>query len=171
MAAILQGKVGINGSEPKDYLKTTTIPDALPEALLTNRLFTLLDELEIYEDLYQELPIEGVGRVDILGTQANGKGKIFELKTGASTAQDVFQLLMYMFFQNVWSGELVAAKHTTGAIYARDSLVKRFKEQFKLDISIKLNTHDKYHLDKPADAKEREAFFGGSKGKVSSKTA
>ena len=68
-------------------------------------------------------------------------------------------------------GELVAAKHTTGAIYARDSLVKRFKEQFKLDISIKLNTHDKYHLDKPADAKEREAFFGGSKGKVSSKTA
>ena len=157
---ILHGFVGINGSEPKDYLKTEAAPEGLPEALLTHRLVEQLKEnpFATYKDIYTELPIEGVGRVDVLATNQAEEVEIFEVKAGASKAQDVFQLFMYMIFKQVKRGCLVAAKHSTGSQYAKDVIVKQFESIFP-GLKIELRTHKSYGIEGAADSAERQVFF------------
>lgn len=161
---ILHGHQGIKGAAPKDYLKTETAPEGLPEALLTHRLVKLLENMGFYTEIYPELPIEGVGRIDIFATKKDGEIEIFEMKAGASKAQDVFQLFMYMVFKGVKQGKLVASKHSIGSKYARATLVKSF-ETFFPGLSIELKTHEDYNLQAPATREEREKFFNASKAK------
>ena len=101
--------------------------------------------------------------VDEVGKIANSI-EIFEMKAGASKAQDVFQLFMYMVFKGVKQGKLVASKHSIGSKYARATLVKSF-ETFFPGLSIELKTHEDYNLQAPATREEREKFFNASKAK------
>lgn len=127
---ILTGKLGINEGAGKNYLKTKTYPDEIPEALLRDRLANWLkyNSYDKREDVKTEYVVDGLeGSIDILAD-----GVAWELKTGQASGLNVYQLFMYMDIKSIDKGYLVAKDFTTGANIAAEHVKNHHKKEIIL---------------------------------------
>lgn len=147
---ILIGDKEINGKK-KNYLKSKTYPEQIPEKLLRDRLSTWLANNPIYKknDVKTEYVIGGIeGYIDIIAD-----GEAWEVKATQASAIDVYQLFMYMDVGQINKGFLIANDFTTGAEVAADHIKTNHKKE------LTLTTLDKFPITHPPTDIERDEYY------------
>ena len=127
--AILEGKiVGPNGIA-KEYLKTRTYPEELPEALYRDRLADYLrnDPRNPCSDVKTEYSVGSIdGYIDVLAD-----GDAYELKVNQVGALEVFQLFMYMDVADINKGFIIGKTITTGGRAAIQHILEKHKKNIR----------------------------------------
>jgi hypothetical protein len=148
---ILTGQVEGPDGKKKNYLKSKTYPEQIPEKLLRDRLATWLQNNPLHkrEHVETEYVLEGIeGYIDILADE-----EVWEIKTEQAAAIDVYQIFMYMDIKDIKKGFLVASGFSTGARIA----AKHLKEKYKFDIV--LAKHEEFPITQPPSDAEREEYY------------
>lgn len=151
---ILNGEAPGPSNQKIDYMKNNNYVKKLPHKLLVDRLGKLMINSPVLnenrdKDIHYEFTIEGIdGHIDfLLGDTA------WELKTEQASAQDVYQLFMYMDIGNITKGCLVAKSISPGAKYCADFINKNHGKHIILDV---LNN---YAINDSPSAEERKKYF------------
>ena len=148
---ILQGEEPGPDNKTKNYLKTKTYPEQIPEKLLRDRLAKWLKNNPIQKraDVQTEYAVGGIeGSIDILADE-----EAWEIKTDQASALDVYQLFMYMDVGNINKGYLVAKEFSTGANVAVQHINKNHKKE------ISLARHEEFPITSPPNVSEREEYY------------
>jgi hypothetical protein len=148
----LEGKEPLKPKqEPRNYLRSKTYPDQIPEKLLRDRLSEWLktNAIAARDVIEKEYSVGGLdGHIDILADKES-----WEIKTDKASALDVYQLFMYMDVGEFKTGFLVAKEFTPGAHFA----IKHISE--KHGMRIKLAKHSDFPITEPPTASEREEYY------------
>ncbi len=148
---ILRGEEPGPRGETKNYLKSKTYPEELPEDLLRDRLATWLQNNPLNKKaaVDTEFVVQGIeGYIDILADS-----EAWEIKTIQANAADVYQLFMYMDVGNIEKGYLIAKDFTTGARVA----IRHISEKHKKEIV--LATLDQFPINQTPSEEERSDYY------------
>lgn len=133
------------------YVKSKTYPDALPEAVLRDRLANWLQTNPLVKktDVKTEYSIEGLGgKIDVLAD-----GEAWELKRDEANGLDVYQLFAYLDMTEFKTGYLLAKGFKTSAEAARDHI------NAKHDVNITLSALEDYPINHPLSPQEMEDYL------------
>lgn len=132
--------------DEKDYIKSKTYPDALPEAALRDRLANWLKNNDVAprNDVKKEYPVEGLGgKIDVLAD-----GEAWEIKRDDAYGLDVYQLFAYLDMTDFNKGFLLAKEFKDSAYAARDHINN------KHDVKIVLTKLEGYPINHPLTESE-----------------
>lgn len=148
---ILTGKEEGPNNKKEDYIEVKTYPEKLPHALVLERLGIWLTSSPVLQrkNVDYEYTIEGIdGHIDILADE-----EAWELKLEQASAQDVYQLFMYMDIGNIDKGYLVAKSFSPGAKYCSKYLKEHHGKEVILDYL------DNYPINQSPSSDERDKYF------------
>ena len=132
-------------------VKSKTFPDALPEAVLRDRLADWLrtNDVATKTDVKTEYPIEGLGgKIDVLAD-----GEAWELKRDDANGLDVYQLFAYLDMTDFKKGFLLAKGFKTSAEAACDHINETH------DVQITLSHLEKYPINHPLSEQEMQKYL------------
>lgn len=133
------------------YVKSKTYPDALPEAVLRDRLAIWLktNPLVKKKNVKTEYSVEGLGgKIDVLAD-----GEAWELKRDDASGLDVYQLFAYLDMTDFKIGYLLAKGFKTTAEAARDHINSTH------DVEITLSALEDYPINHPLSPQEMEDYL------------
>jgi hypothetical protein len=148
---ILEGSEIGPDNKIKDYLKTQTFSDDLPEVLLRDRLANWLstNPIQPKTQVNKEYAVEGIeGYIDIFAD-----GEVWELKNHPANALDVYQLFMYMDISEIKKGFLVAKSFTNGAKIAVENIERKHGKK------IICSELSQFPINELPNLQEREDYF------------
>lgn len=148
---ILIGEEAGPGGRKKDYLEQPAYPEDLPEVLLQDRLAEWLGSNPMHPRtvVSREYVVQGIeGAIDILAD-----GEAWEMKTGISSAYDVYQLFMYLDVGNISKGFLVAQGFTPGAQEAARHIREKHAKE------LVLAARAQFPINHPPSEVERAEYF------------
>lgn len=148
---ILNGKKPGPHNKTNDYLNRISHPEEIPEKLLRDRLADWLKTNPIAprKDVHTEYAVEGIeGFIDIFADE-----EAWELKTGAISALEVYQLFMYMDVHNINKGYIVGKEIKPGGIVA----IKHINE--KHHKTIEFSKIVQYPINQPPSRSEIEEYY------------
>ena len=132
---ILSGDADDHRGKRKNYLKSKTYSEELPEALLRDRLVgwlkdNPLQKRDVAEKEYSISALDGF--IDIYA-KIDDIPEAWELKTQQASSLDVYQLFMYMDVEDIQNGHLVAPSFSPGASNAVRLITEKHKKIISLD--------------------------------------
>ena len=134
-----------------NLVKSKTFPDALPEAVLRDRLAHWLKTNALVQrsDVKTEYAVEGLGgKIDVLAD-----GEVWELKRDDANGLDVYQLFAYLDMTDFTKGFLLAKSFKTSAQAARDHINKTHK------VNITLSPLEEYPIIHPLSELEMAKYL------------
>jgi len=149
--AIKKFLAGDGEEDKKNYLRQKKYPEAIPEALLRDRLANWLrnNPLNKKENVKTEYTVEGLaGSIDILAD-----GEAWELKRGQAAGLDAYQLFAYMDMGKISKGYLVAHSFATGAEVAAEFIKVNHGKQI---VCAKL---ENFPINHPPSNDERDSYY------------
>ena len=129
-----------------NYIKSKTYPDALPEAVLRDRLahWLLTNHLVQKSNVKTEYTVEGLGgKIDVLAD-----GEVWELKRDDANGLDVYQLFAYLDMTDFKKGYLLAKSFKTSAQAARDHINRTH------NVRITLTPLEQYPINQPLSERD-----------------
>lgn len=148
---ILNGQAPGPGNRTENYLRRRTYPEEIPEKLLRDRLKEWLanNPLNRRAEVRIEYVVEGIeGYIDILADR-----EAWELKVDQATAQDIYQLFMYMDVGGFDKGFLIAKDFSPGAKVAASHITQHHNKE------IVIATRDQFPINQPPSTTEREEYY------------
>ncbi|MXX92539.1 MAG: hypothetical protein F4Y63_03690 [Chloroflexi bacterium] len=134
-----------------DYIRLKSYPDALPEAVLRDRLAVWLETnaLAPRKKVAKEYVVEALGgKIDIMADK-----EVWELKRDEAFGLDVYQLFGYLDMGEWENGYLVAKSFRGSAQQAAEHINE------KHDVNIKLVELDEFPINHPLTPDEREQYL------------
>jgi len=149
---ILNGEEAGPGSQTKKYLERRSYPEEIPEALLRDRLANWLKTNPVIgpkQNVITEYVVDGIeGYIDIFADN-----EAWELKTGAVSALEIFQLFMYMDVKNINKGYIIGKSISSGGEVAISHILTKHNK------TIIYSLLSDYPINQPPTREEREEYY------------